>query len=269
MPHLCCLLETGYKEEDALEELKRQGLQNPYSLSDPSTGEVKLYGEMDKLPFAKELKSIKEISEIGTPFIDWENQWETFSPGYNNGYLYINLFEQELIDHPAPALKLLPGPGFGDLSHPTTRLMMQMMKGMVQGKTVIDIGCGSGILSIVALACGAKKVIGIDIDNDALEHAQSNAELNGLNSIVWTEPEDFVFNASESNEYLFLINMIPSEQTVAWNSLKQLHQLPGHFLVSGILEQNRSKYLQECVDRYGEYISEIEEECWSAFHFCK
>ena len=48
MPHLCCLLETGYKEEDAWEELARQGLQNPYSLSDPLTGEVKLFGEMEK-----------------------------------------------------------------------------------------------------------------------------------------------------------------------------------------------------------------------------
>ena len=68
---------------------------------------------------------------------------------------------------------------FGIGTHPTTSLCLQWLDGLdLEGKTVIDFGCGSGILGIAALKLGAKEVIGIDIDPQALLASQDNANRN-------------------------------------------------------------------------------------------
>src|SRR5246127_3410284 len=86
--------------------------------------------------------------------------------------------------HPAPdpnalVLELDPGLAFGTGSHPTTRLCMEWLEQHVQpGNSLLDYGCGSGILAILAQKCGANPVIGIDIDPQAVESAPHNSERN-------------------------------------------------------------------------------------------
>ncbi|HIE1651630.1 50S ribosomal protein L11 methyltransferase [Burkholderia cenocepacia] len=85
-------------------------------------------------------------------------------------------------DAPAPdalVLELDPGLAFGTGSHPTTRLCMEWLEQSVKpGQSVLDYGCGSGILAILAKKCGANPVIGIDIDPQAVESARQNSERN-------------------------------------------------------------------------------------------
>jgi ribosomal protein L11 methyltransferase len=72
-----------------------------------------------------------------------------------------------------------PGLAFGTGTHPTTALCLTWLDGLdLVGKTVVDFGCGSGILSLAALKLGAKKVIGIDIDPQALQASLENAKRN-------------------------------------------------------------------------------------------
>ncbi|KVW01892.1 ribosomal protein L11 methyltransferase [Burkholderia cepacia] len=82
-------------------------------------------------------------------------------------------------DPDALVLELDPGLAFGTGSHPTTRLCMEWLEQSVKpGQSLLDYGCGSGILAILAKKCGANPVIGIDIDPQAVESARQNSERN-------------------------------------------------------------------------------------------
>jgi ribosomal protein L11 methyltransferase len=82
-------------------------------------------------------------------------------------------------DPTALVLELDPGLAFGTGSHPTTRLCMEWLEQHVQeNQSVLDYGCGSGILAILAKKCGANPVTGIDIDPQAVESARQNSERN-------------------------------------------------------------------------------------------
>jgi ribosomal protein L11 methyltransferase len=162
---------------------------------------------------------ILEAEERSLPSYDWEEQWRQHAPGYNGEFVPLNIAGQ--------SLKLIPGPGFGDLSHPTTQLVLQMMPPVVKDKHVLDVGSGSGVLSVAAAACHAASVWAIDIDPQAEEHTRLNAEINQLSVEVGTTPHD--------RPLVVLINMILSEQKMA---LETLQPLRGHFktvICSGVL----------------------------------
>jgi ribosomal protein L11 methyltransferase len=88
---------------------------------------------------------------------------------------------RDVPDETAVNVMLDPGLAFGTGTHPTTSLCLQWLDGLdLNGKTVIDFGCGSGILAIAALKLGAAKAIGIDIDPQAIQASRDNAERNGV-----------------------------------------------------------------------------------------
>ena len=77
------------------------------------------------------------------------------------------------------------GSGWGDGSHPTTRMCLDfLLESVREGDVVVDYGCGSGLLSIVAAKTGAKRCIAVDIDDDCLRAAQRNAAINRVDSVV-------------------------------------------------------------------------------------
>ncbi|WP_206999331.1 50S ribosomal protein L11 methyltransferase [Trinickia mobilis] len=93
-------------------------------------------------------------------------------------------------DPDALVLELDPGLAFGTGSHPTTRLCMEWLEASVQaGQSVLDYGCGSGILAILAKKCGANPVFGIDIDPQAVESARHNSERNRAD-VTYGLPDD-------------------------------------------------------------------------------
>ena len=78
-------------------------------------------------------------------------------------------------------LKLDPGMAFGTGAHATTRLCMELLEQSVRpGCTMLDVGCGSGILAVCAVLLGAKSAVGVDIDQLAAKIAGENAALNGV-----------------------------------------------------------------------------------------
>ncbi len=159
---------------------------------------------------------------------------------------------------------LKPGPGFGDLSHPTTRLVLELMPGYIKEKAVIDIGCGSGILSLAASAMGAKNVIGIDIDPDAIRHSIDNQKLNKMENLVFLFPDDLL---TPPPSPLMIMNMIRSEQVQAWESLSQLHRLNGTIITSGILTEDREKYIDKTEEWGWRLVKSQTDGDWSAFVF--
>jgi len=113
---------------------------------------------------------------------DWEREWmDNFHPMRFGERLWICPSWRDVPDPNAVNVMLDPGLAFGTGTHPTTSLCLSWLDGLdLQGKTVIDFGCGSGILAIAALKLGAAQAIGIDIDPQAIQASRDNAERNGV-----------------------------------------------------------------------------------------
>ena len=192
--------------------------------------------------------------------VDWKEQWALYARDFRDGCAHIDLKPYGS----SSILKLSPGAGFGDLSHPTTRLVLELLAPWALHRTVVDVGCGSGILSLAALLLGAKEALGIDIDEDALEHARSNSHLNGLEEKVTYSRElpERVLMAP-----LVLMNMIFSEQKEAWKCCQTSLPKNGEIITSGILKRERSRYLEQAKEWKWQLMDERQDEEWLGFIF--
>ena len=113
---------------------------------------------------------------------DWEREWmDNFHPMKFGKRLWICPSWRDIPEPDAVNILLDPGLAFGTGTHPTTALCLTWLDGLdLAGKTVVDFGCGSGILAIAALKLGAERVIGVDIDPQAIQASQANAERNNV-----------------------------------------------------------------------------------------
>lgn len=165
--------------------------------------------------------------------INWHEEWQKHALGFKDGVAHI-VFKKLKIPCDKTLL-LTPGAGFGDMSHPTTRLALVLMQPHVAGKKVLDIGSGSGILSLAAAHFGAQKVTGIDIDLDAIEHAKENAKLNHLDSLC-----HFDTSFHDSCD-IIVMNMIRLEQKAAYKPYPGCRMA----ITSGILKEEKNRYLEQ------------------------
>lgn len=115
---------------------------------------------------------------------DWANNWKQyFKPFTVSDKIIIKPSWEEWTESTENKiiLEIDPGMSFGTGQHHTTRLCIeQIIKHMEQGMEVLDMGCGSGILSIASILLGAKRVTGVDIDENAVKTAKENAALNNI-----------------------------------------------------------------------------------------
>jgi len=118
---------------------------------------------------------------------DWANAWKEHYHPIAIGQKLIIV--PAWLESPAPervALRMDPGMAFGTGTHPTTQLCLEMVEGYCLARTipesdaVIDVGCGSGILSAAALKLGAGRALGVDVDPLAVQVSLENAQLNGV-----------------------------------------------------------------------------------------
>lgn len=134
-------------------------------------------------------------------------------------------------------LQLDPGLAFGTGSHPTTRLCLQWLDDEIKGgETVLDYGCGSGILAIAALKLGAGATRGIDIDAQAVRASIDNAEQNGVQA-------DFGLpDTLHAGEYdVVVANILANPLRVLGGLLAGHVRTGGHIVLSGILQEQASE----------------------------
>lgn len=139
-------------------------------------------------------------------------------------------------DPEALVLELDPGLAFGTGSHPTTRLCIEWLEQQnLTAKSVLDYGCGSGILAIVANKLGANPVIGVDIDPQALESARHNSTRNH-SQIAYYLPQQIVGSALQSYDVV-VANILSGPLQLLAPMLCSHVAEDGYLLLSGVLSE--------------------------------
>lgn len=196
---------TGAQAEELGDALIEQGavsvtFQDTHDtpVFEPLPGETRLWGDTDVIGLFDAETTMDEVVNaladhplLGADFRhkieqiedkDWEREWmDNFHPMRFGQRLWICPSWRDVPDPAAVNVMLDPGLAFGTGTHPTTALCLSWLDGLdLAGKTVIDFGCGSGILAIAALKLGAAQAIGIDIDPQAIQASRDNAQRNGV-----------------------------------------------------------------------------------------
>ena len=168
---------------------------------------------------------------------DWERAWmDRFEPMKFGQNLWIVPGGMSIPHDPANTeIQLDPGLAFGTGTHPTTALCLQWLDGQeLDGRTVVDFGCGSGILGIAAALKGARRVVCVDNDPQALEATAMNAERNAcMDKITCHLPEEY----PPVETSLVLANILAQPLIELAARLLDLLEPGGDLVLSGILEE--------------------------------
>jgi ribosomal protein L11 methyltransferase len=186
---------------------------------------------------------------------DWTRAWmDTFQPMRfgRRVWIYPWNIEPPGDDPDAVIVRLDPGLAFGSGTHPTTALCLEWLDGAeLAGKTLIDFGCGSGVLAIAALKLGAAHVTGVDNDEQALTSSRDNAARNGvLEKLDLYLPPHFPQRQSDALLANILAGPLAELAPLFAASVK-----PGGMLaLSGILGGQHD----ELLSRYSEWFDELQ-----------
>lgn len=268
MPWLQLRIDTTPEQSDALEDALLAAGAASVTLEDnadqpilePALGETPLWNQtrISGL-FSADIDTEQVLtvasSTIGEEIKDfrwelledrnWERAWmDNFEPLCFGQRLWICPSWKEPPEPTAVNLMLDPGLAFGTGTHPTTALCLRWLDGFdVSGKTVIDYGCGSGILAIAALLLGAKQVIAVDNDPQALIATRENASRNQVEGQVSTYlPEQLPADCSGQ---LMLANILAGPLAELAPTLGRMTEPGGNIVLSGLLD-SQAEEVAEC-----------------------
>ncbi len=212
--------------------------------------------------------SIKRVEDA-----DWENNWKQYYQPIEIGQRLL-IVPQWLEVEAGDRIPLIldPGLAFGTGGHATTRMCLtQLDKRIRGGERVLDLGCGSGILSIAALRLGAREAFACDIDEKAVDVAYENAALNGIGKERYTVRagdllRDKKLRAAIGGGYdIVLANIVADVILALAGTVRELLADKGIFLCSGIID-TRAEEVAEGLKKAGLKIVETcTEEGWYAF----
>lgn len=207
-----------------------------------------------------------EILESETEDVDWQNNWKQFFHSFSIDGILIKPTWEDLKeeDKGKILIEIDPGVSFGTGKHETTQLCIrQLQKYLKEGDRVLDVGCGSGILSIAALKLGAREVKGTDIDQECLVSTRENLKANHLEG---AKAEFYVGNLIDDaslreqvgkNDYDIVVANILADVIIPMAPvIPGLLKEGGVFITSGIIDFKEGE-VKEALEAAGMEILEV------------
>lgn len=173
---------------------------------------------------------------------DWENEWKKYFKPFRvtEQFTIVPTWETYDVDQDEQLMILMdPGMAFGTGTHATTKLSLLALEKVIQpNDTIIDVGSGSGILSIAAKLLKAKHVYSYDLDQVAVNSSRNNRDLNGFTNSITVLQNDLLKNVYHDGQVDVIVANILAHIILltiddAWAQLKD----GGYFVVSGIIEK--------------------------------
>jgi ribosomal protein L11 methyltransferase len=261
---------------------------NPHTQENEPTGEVAVSGylkvdgafEANKQAIEQALWHLSQISPIPQPDYtlvkdqDWMSAWkEHYNPiPLGESLLILPAWQEPKAGEKRHIIRINPAMAFGTGTHPTTQLCLCLLEKTIQpGMHAIDVGCGSGILSIAALRLGASHVIAVDTDEHAVKSTLENAGLNQVSpdelEIGKGSVKDILtgrFNYQEAP--LVLVNILaPILIRLFEQGLEKTVQEDGILLLSGILDHQEKDVLEAAKNAGFSVIQKLSDEDWVSF----
>ena len=226
---------------------------------------------LESLEFLKERFSAENISfEIANKGVndkDWNENWKKYFHTSEIGEKLVIVPSWETYDNKnnRVVLNIDPGAAFGTGTHATTSLCLSLLENYIDADTnMLDIGTGSGILSIASVLLGAKSAIGIDIDAQSVKTAKENAQINKIGD----KCEFIVGDLTDkiSGKYnVICANIVADVIIKLFEDVENFLSENGVFIISGIIDIRKDDVLQAASNKGFNVLKECYKDNWCAF----
>ncbi|MBR1811911.1 MAG: 50S ribosomal protein L11 methyltransferase [Clostridia bacterium] len=231
-------------DEELLQKDRTKSIIHIYISPDDNPAEAAAFLEerlhAEHIPFAIEF-ALRDREE-------WENNWKKyFKPVKIGQKLLIRPVWEEIADAEKEnrvVLDLEPGIAFGSGTHETTRLCLSVLeKYITPGCDMLDVGCGSGILSVAALLLGANHATGVDIDSLAVKTAAENGARNGFGADKYTLIHGDLTDKVSGAFDVIAANIVADAIIALSGGIKQFMRENSVYIISGIIDKRESDVL--------------------------
>lgn len=249
---------------------------------EPAPGEVPLWDDIQIVGLYPQRQDVDAVMSVLQQLIPsemspsewqvlpdqvWERSWMSdFEPQHFGADLWIVPSHCQAPEAQARNIHLDPGLAFGTGTHPTTRLCLQWLATAdLHDKTLLDYGCGSGILGIAAARCGARQIFAVDIDEQALQATKNNATLNEVVELMCIGSPDVVSNTCVD---VLLANILYQPLLELAPTFAALLEPGGDLVLSGLLQDQ----LPDIQLRYNHWFDIKENDLladWALIHATK
>ena len=199
---------------------------------------------------------------------DWQNNWKQyFHPMPIGKKLLIRpVWEDNYDAGDRKVLDIEPGLAFGSGSHPTTQLCLETLENYITpDSTVLDIGCGSGILSIASLLLGASSAFGVDIDSLAVKTAKANAVQNGFGDDKFTAVQGNLSDKVNGKFNVVVANIVADIIMEFNKTVGDFLTDDGIYITGGIIESREDEVLLSFTQNGFEVTDRFENNGWLVF----